>query len=78
MSNLLIIGVDNICPITQNVCDDECCPPGAVCNLSVGTEISDCDPETTAFCKGCNQMTGPDITNGCENERLPNCAWNIK
>ena len=28
------IGEDNICPITKLPCDDECCPPGAICNLS--------------------------------------------
>lgn len=28
------IGDDNICPLTNHACDDECCPPGAVCNLS--------------------------------------------
>lgn len=25
---------DNICPITNEKCDDECCPPGAACNLN--------------------------------------------
>lgn len=30
----LIIGEDNICPITKTQCDDECCPPGAICNLT--------------------------------------------
>jgi hypothetical protein len=29
----MIIGEDNICPTTKLVCDDECCPPGATCNL---------------------------------------------
>lgn len=24
---------DNICPATNKQCDDECCPPGAICNL---------------------------------------------
>lgn len=33
------IGPDNICPSTNLPCDDECCPPGATCNVS--TEISD-------------------------------------
>lgn len=28
------IGTDNICPITKALCNDECCPPGAICNLS--------------------------------------------
>lgn len=28
-----VIGNDNICPTTNEPCDDECCPPGAVCNL---------------------------------------------
>ncbi len=28
------IGKDNVCPITKEQCDDECCPPGAICNLS--------------------------------------------
>lgn len=33
----LRIGEDNICPITKLPCDDECCPPGAICNLSGDT-----------------------------------------
>lgn len=28
------IGEDNICPLTKEPCLDECCPPGAICNLS--------------------------------------------
>lgn len=27
------VGSDNICPITNQYCDDECCPPGAQCNI---------------------------------------------
>lgn len=30
----MIIGEDNICPVTKQICDDECCPPGAICNIS--------------------------------------------
>jgi len=30
----LIIGDDNICPVTKKPCDDECCPPGSECNIS--------------------------------------------
>lgn len=30
----LIVGEDMICPITKKHCDDECCPVGAICNLS--------------------------------------------
>lgn len=37
MSEELRIGEDNICPITKKLCDDECCPPGAICNLSGDT-----------------------------------------
>lgn len=33
-----LIGEDNICPMTHRTCDDECCPPGAVCNLR-GTSL---------------------------------------
>lgn len=29
----LLVGEDMICPITKEHCDDECCPPGATCNL---------------------------------------------
>jgi hypothetical protein len=29
-----IVKEDMICPITKQHCDDECCPVGAVCNLS--------------------------------------------
>ncbi len=28
------VGYDNICPITKQPCDDECCPPNSICNLS--------------------------------------------
>lgn len=42
MENKLIIGEDNVCPITKKQCDDECCPPGAECNLS-GDDIQDCN-----------------------------------
>lgn len=36
----LRIGDDNICPITKLPCDDECCPPGAICNLlGDGTKV---------------------------------------
>lgn len=28
------VGEDMICPVTKQHCDDECCPPGATCNLS--------------------------------------------
>ena len=35
----LRIGNDNICPATNKPCDDECCPPGAICNLS-GLDLS--------------------------------------
>jgi len=39
MEEKLIIGEDNICPVTNKICDDECCPPGAECNLS-GTDYA--------------------------------------
>lgn len=32
----LIIGEDNICPVTKLLCDDECCSPGSECNISGG------------------------------------------
>lgn len=32
--NPMIIKSDNICPVTFKQCTDECCPVGAVCNLS--------------------------------------------
>lgn len=35
----LRIGDDNICPITKKPCDDECCPPGAICNLSPTSQL---------------------------------------
>lgn len=28
------VGEDMICPVTKKHCDDECCPVGAICNLS--------------------------------------------
>jgi hypothetical protein len=28
------IGEDGICPVTKEHCNDECCPPGAICNLN--------------------------------------------
>lgn len=33
----MIIGDDNVCPITKEQCRDECCSPGSICNLS-GTQ----------------------------------------
>lgn len=30
----LRVGEDMICPVTKQHCDDECCPPGAICNVS--------------------------------------------
>jgi len=47
MEEKLIIGEDNICPKTGLICDDECCPPGAECNLS--DEISDCTDAILSF-----------------------------
>jgi hypothetical protein len=34
MDEKLIVKEDMICPITKEHCDDECCPVGAICNLS--------------------------------------------
>lgn len=31
----LRIGEDNVCPVTHQQCDDECCSPGAQCNLGM-------------------------------------------
>lgn len=43
---------DNICPATNEQCDDECCPVGAICNLKSTVlnenNISDCEPEQLA------------------------------
>lgn len=36
----LRIGDDNICPVTNKPCDDECCPPGAICNISGPDQLS--------------------------------------
>lgn len=36
------VGEDMICPVTKKHCDDECCPVGAVCNLS-SDDIKDCE-----------------------------------
>jgi hypothetical protein len=36
---------DMICPVTKQHCDDECCPVGAICNLSSDSLIS--SPEST-------------------------------
>jgi hypothetical protein len=33
MLNKMKVGEDMICPVTKSHCDDECCPPGAECNL---------------------------------------------
>jgi len=35
----LKIGEDNICPITNKACDDECCAPGSICNLTPNPSI---------------------------------------
>lgn len=35
-----VIGEDNICPVTNLPCDDECCSPGSECNVSGGDGIS--------------------------------------
>jgi hypothetical protein len=37
MKEKRIIGEDNICPVAGNLCDDECCPPGAECNMGDDT-----------------------------------------
>ena len=34
--DLVKIKEDNICPMTKEPCRDECCPPGATCNLFAG------------------------------------------
>ena len=34
-----IIKKDNVCPATGEQCDDECCPPGAECNLKDSDNI---------------------------------------
>ncbi len=44
MSRPLRIGEDNICPITKLPCDDECCPPGAICNISGDAISADAQP----------------------------------
>jgi hypothetical protein len=48
----LRIGEDNICPMTKEICLDECCPPGAICNLSGEGLIGDPDvdyPEVNPY-----------------------------
>lgn len=40
------IGEDNICPLTKEPCLDECCPPGAICNLSGNLGQDACKPES--------------------------------
>lgn len=37
----LRIGTDNICPVTHKLCDDECCPVGAICNLRGDEQLSE-------------------------------------
>jgi hypothetical protein len=34
LNNDFILKEDNICPVTQKPCDDECCMPGSTCNIS--------------------------------------------
>lgn len=41
----LRISDDNICPVTKLPCEDECCPPGSICNLSP----SELTPATTSL-----------------------------
>ena len=45
---------DMICPATKKHCDDECCPPGAECNLKDGGGISDLQ---TPDCISMEQLT---------------------
>ncbi len=39
-----ILGEDNICPATKEICDDECCPPGSICNLKSSNEFQSTPP----------------------------------
>src|SRR5690242_3001634 len=34
------ISEDGICPVTKEPCKDECCPIGAICNVSSGDKVS--------------------------------------
>lgn len=40
----MIVGEDMICPVTNKHCDDECCMPGSICNIS-SNDIKDCAPQ---------------------------------
>lgn len=63
MENKLIIGEDNICPVTKLSCDDECCSPGAECNLS-GDEVKDMIPDgygRECWSKIPDGWTSPDV-----------------
>lgn len=44
----LILGEDNICPVTKEYCDDECCPVGSICNLSSDKGVEP-EPITKSF-----------------------------
>jgi len=39
-----ILGEDNICPVNNELCDDECCVPGGTCNLW-GWELNGIEPD---------------------------------
>lgn len=39
----MIIGKDNICPVTKLPCDDECCSPGSECNMGDDPSSGDDD-----------------------------------
>lgn len=38
------VGEDMICPVTNKHCDDECCTPGSICNVS-SNDIKECKPD---------------------------------
>lgn len=42
-NEVLRVGTDMICPVTNQHCDDECCTPGSECNIS-GNNLNDMEP----------------------------------
>ncbi len=63
-----LIKEDNICPSTGELCLDECCPPGSICNLrnySMSSEgVTFISNDEAAFgytCKICDEVEAISI-----------------
>lgn len=77
-----IVGEDMICPTTKQHCDDECCPVGAICNLSYDDrnfsgEPSDPNPIRPMTNIEINQSDNDPNIEAEEVEHLPNDGLSI-